>query len=407
MKRETIPAAGVYLNGAVYWLRTVRAPLSGRTKRLSTGTRALERANAIRGMVRDMEQNPTQYRWLDLAMDGAVSLDRLYVHHAAGTLQELHAQLNAAKYNEDLRPVVASWLKELGRRSLDVTTVQGYTFHIRVLIPDATPFPASRFTRDVLAHKLDALKVSDLTKKHYAATWRAFYTYAAERVAHLPNPFIGAAWTPRRVSSRSPKWEWEQVKAVVLDRMTGTEQAAMALLFGSGMELGALIDLRREHIGSDAERTVIAPGSKNEHREARTIFVDAWAWTIFRAYLDAHPGSPREAVFPYSDVAKPLREAFYAAQVAAGLIDAPPMNKTTNKRLWAQVNPHHIHDARHTYCVVRALGLDGEDPQDITFLSAQLGHADEQMVMKIYKKRNLKERAKLLARQRQMQQETK
>jgi hypothetical protein len=38
----------------------------------------------------------------------------------------------------------------------------------------------------------------------------------------------------------------------------------------------------------------------------------------------------------------------------------------------------------------------GEEPQDAAFCANQLGHADEQMVLKIYKKANIKERLRLI-----------
>jgi integrase len=83
--------------------------------------------------------------------------------------------------------------------------------------------------------------------------------------------------------------------------------------------------------------------------------------------------------------------------VKAELVAEPAKSERTGKRLWGEVDGlHTVHDARHTYCYVRMLGDDGEPRQDIKFCSAQLGHADEQMVMRIYNKTNLAQRLRLL-----------
>jgi integrase len=42
------------------------------------------------------------------------------------------------------------------------------------------------------------------------------------------------------------------------------------------------------------------------------------------------------------------------------------------------------------------LGLDGEPRQSAKYCSMQLGHADEQMVMKIYSKANLDQRLRMI-----------
>jgi integrase len=96
-------------------------------------------------------------------------------------------------------------------------------------------------------------------------------------------------------------------------------------------------------------------------------------------------------VFTASD--REIRDAFYTAQVDAQFIAAPKRSRTTSKRLWGDVaGLHHIHDARHTFAVVRLLGLDGEPKRTMKFGAANLGHADETMTMRIYSKAGVAQR---------------
>jgi integrase len=135
-------------------------------------------------------------------------------------------------------------------------------------------------------------------------------------------------------------------------------------------------------------------GTKNDSRRNRTVFVDRWAWPVVQSY--AKRFMPRAKLFPSIGDGKRLREAFYEAQVTAGLIDDAALSKS-GKKLWKAVSPHTLHDARHTYCYCRMLGLDGEARESTKFCSHQLGHGSEQMVNQIYAKANLEARIRQLA----------
>jgi len=410
-KREVTPVAGLYKNGTRWWVRTVRAPLVGTTKSLSTGTTDTARANRIKALVDEFATNPTQYEWLSLAVAGEVSLDQLYTHHAAGTLATLREQLKAAKASDadaDLDPIVTKWEKEhLATLGISQTSKDNYLRQVRKLIPAGVRFPASKFNEDTLKATLAGLTgarhdreavLSGGAKRRHVVAWQLFYKYARKRGPIFQNPFEDADWLPKNGSPRSTFYEHERVLKV-LEQLHGEDKAAMALVFGSGIELGALLAMKGAHVGAKDSRTIIAPGTKNEHREDRTIFVDDWAWKIF--YEHARFITPRGHLWNYreSNGGKELRDAFYTAQVNAGLIAEPEKSKETGKLLWGRVKPHTIHDARHSYCINRSLGLDGEEAQDAAFCANQLGHADETMVLKIYKKANVKERLRLIQQQ--------
>jgi hypothetical protein len=186
--------------------------------------------------------------------------------------------------------------------------------------------------------------------------------------------------------------------------------ACLAMIFGSGIELGGVLDQKRMHIGetlADGRGTIIVPGRdssvskedrKNvEFRSERTIFVDKWAWDILKPYVDSLKLLPRAKLWSWSAKTKgrKLRETFYRAQVESGYLEEPPRSAKGNPR-WDEVQPHTLHDARHSYCINRSLGLDGETPRSAGFCAHQLGHGSEQMVHAVYKKAGVEERVATL-----------
>lgn len=413
-KREEVAVRGLYKNGSRWWVRTVRSPATEVSKPLSTGTSDTARANRIVAMLDELTESRPQWEWLALAVAGDVTLDSLYNHYTAGTLHELRekrATARAAAADADLRPWVDKWVTE-HLATLDIAEESKATYErqVRRLVTPETAFPKSQFNEDVLKARLAELggarhdrsaKLSSSAKRRHVVAWQLFFKYARRRVPLTLNPFEDADWVPKNGSPRSTFYEHDKVKAI-LDRMAGEDRVAMALVFGSGIELGALLNLKRSHIGTtldDGRGTIVAPGSKNEHREDRTIFVDKWAWEIVEPYC--HDFLPRATLWTYhpANGGKELRDAFYRAQVVVGYIESPPASETTGKLLWGRSKPHTIHDARHSYCINRSLGLDGEEAQDAAFCANQLGHADETMVLKIYKKANVKERLRLIQQQ--------
>lgn len=401
-------ARGLFRRGARWWLR-VRSPFTGRCSQRSTGTADVALATRIAGLLAEMGERRALWEWLDAAERGDVALDLLYEHHAAGTLADLRAARDAraaARENVDLEPWVERWQTE------HLSAIEGiteghrehYTRHVRAFIPAGQAFPRASFTEDyvkvtlaALRHPLTGAPLAPRTKLFYLQSLKRFIKYARKRVPLLLDPLAEAEdWAPRPRGGRTKSWDYETVRRV-LDAMKGEPRALMALVFGSGIELGAALAMQGQHVTRTGERTITAPGTKNEHREDRRIFVDAWAWAIFEPHTRGKSGA--EPLWP-GMTKRPdgriVRRAFYAAQVACGLVAAPPV-AASGVRLWGSVDVHKIHDARHTYCEVRMLGLDGEPRQDIRYCAAQLGHADEQMVMKIYAKKRLSDRLRTLA----------
>ena len=386
MNRET----GLYKNGSRWWILV--KPIAGANVARSTGTEDLKLANRIAVMLQELAEDRSLQPWLSRAASGLVTLAVLYDHRSRGTLGQLANDLDAgAVVDTDLDPLVEKWLTEhVSGRSIAAGTRADYERQIRAFIPAGARFPRSSFTEDNLKRILNGLTdersglpLTGSTKRRYIAPLRLFYRYARKRVAGAPleNPFEDADWLPANNPARTTYWDHETV-IKVLDKMCGCARAKMTLVFGTGIELGAGREINDMHLRDWKSRVIIAPGTKNDSRRDRSVFVDRWAWERLQF-------SREMLVVKMSD--KDLREAFYEAQVAAGIIAAPAKSKA-GKKLWKAVKAHWIHDARHSYCFNRILGLDGEPQQNVKFCSHQLGHGSEQMVMHIYGKCNMEER---------------
>lgn len=379
----------IFLNGNRYWVRLpVSGPAPRRRPRVSTGTSDLRMARRVASMIDEMSETPAGMAWLARVSAGDTTLAVLYDHRSRGNLDALATLLTP---EADLEPLVGRWIDEhLATRSVGAQLKLDYARQIRAFIPEGKPFPASDFNEDVLKEILHSLvdarsgePLSGSTKRRYVAPLRLFYRYARKRVA-MSTPFDEPDWLPDNNPARTTYWDHETVLRV-LGHMTGRARDAMTLIFGTGMELGALLALTPAHTAGRG-RIIVVPGTKNEARRDRMVFIDRWAY-------DALYGA--RLVFDFAPDGGDLRDAFYEAQVAAGVIAAPERS-ASGKKLWSRVKPHTIHDARHSYCYNRILGLDGESRQTLKFCAHQLGHTTEQMVMTIYSKCNMDERIRQL-----------
>lgn len=387
----------IFQNGARWWLR-LRAP-SGARPRLSTGTSDKVLALRIATMVDELLEDRASRHWIDALERGDLTLATLYDRRARGQLEALALELEGD--GVDLEPLVDRWIAKMQKRDIAESTKADYARQLRRLIPTGKRFPATDFTDDVISDILDELldartgePLTGSTKNRYIAPLRLFYRFARKQIPTLVSPFDDPDWLPANNPSRMKYWDHKTVLRV-LPMMDAQYEAAMALLFGTGIELGALLAMKVSDVGTD--RTVIARGTKNNARRTRTVFVDAWAWGLVRSWatLRGERWSTHEKLFDFAADGGDLRDAFYAAQVAEGLVPEPPRSKG-GKQLWSKVDIHTIHDARHSYCFTRILGLDGEPRQSLKFCAHQLGHTTEQMVMQIYGKTRMEDRIRQL-----------
>lgn len=381
----------LFKNGNRYWFR-LNSP-SGERPRLSTGTDDLTRATRIAVMVDELLEDRASRHWIDYLERGRITPAELYDRRSRGQLEALARELETG-VAQDLEPLVAKWIERIQKRAISDKQKSDYARQVRRLLPEGRAFPAADFTEDVLSDLLDGLadersgeSLTGSTKKRYVAALRLFYRFARKQIPTLVSPFDDPDWLPKNNPSRMKYWDHATVLKVLEKIEWAEAKVAMTLLFGTGIELGALLALT--HGDVHANRTITARGTKNNARRNRTVFVDAWAWGAVRDWAGDH--AEHFKLFGFADDGGDLRDAFYAAQVAAKLIPEPPRSEG-GKPLWSQVDVHTLHDCRHSYCYTRILGDDGEPRQSLKFCAHQLGHTTEQMVMQIYGKARMEDR---------------
>lgn len=394
---------GLYRNGSRWWMRV--GPPGSDPRRVSSGTTDLRHANRMAQMVKEFRHNRQMWEWLSMVHSGDVRLADLYDHWRNGSLDILREDARRAaaeREDADVEPFVSRWLEEVVQtRGLTGHTALTYERYLRALVPAGERFPRSRLNEDYLTATLAGLRRSDgklvsgSSRRAYFNAWRQFFRWARKRVPLIENPFEDMA-PPRRSPSRTVYWEFDRVQEVLSQVPRGHLRVALTLIFGSGIELGAITKLLGQHVLGGNENKIMVPGTKNDFRRNRVVFVDAWAWPA----VNFHARNRRTSqplfdpdVIGYNG--RLLREALYEAQVRARLIPAPPRS-SAGKPLWGSVPKHDVHDARHTYAMIRLLGLDGARPESMKYVANQLGHVDEQMVMRIYSKFRAEDRLRFL-----------
>ena len=346
---------------------------TGRVKR-STGTSHRAKARAMERML--VELGPKGARaWdlLDRVADNALTLGRLYDAWAANALDTLRAELQ----DVDLEAHVAPWSTWLGDR-VKPDTAAHYVVQLRTLIPEAKPFSRARFTAPAIAawlaartrlvqkrrpstkaksqRKTDppAKAVSGATKRKYLAAARSFATYLVE-LGILPTNPVRDVQAPPASKPRLVELALADVRRIV-EGAAPPYRGLYALLYGAGVEISAALACIEADVDTE-KREVRARGTKAHSRD-RVVRVAEWAWP----YLEAHLATltPGERLFRGLD-RWDVGEHHTARLVALGL-------------------PHHrVHDARHFYAI-RAVRAG--TPYEL--VARQLGHADVQMVAKVY-----------------------
>jgi integrase len=303
------------------------------------GTSDLTQIPELKAFVRWLR---TKRKWdaLDLIIARALSISDAYDAHEAGELADVVARLKAAQQDVDLEPLVTEWAERANAK---------YVKQVRTLIIAGKPFPASRFSRSEVSRFLAGLKVADPTRNRYRAALSVFARWLVEREVLDFNPVRDV----RGFKERDPRDKWldpfDAERLVYAAHMP--YRAIFALLYYSGVEIGAALKLTASDLGTDG--TVHVRGAKTRWRN-RIIRVPTWVWELLPR---AMPGRPLFPGITYDMV----YDAHKAALEALGL------------------SGYTMHDARHSYAV-NALRR-GLSPQVVAH---QLGHRDASMVLRVY-----------------------
>jgi len=312
------------------------------------------------------------WEFLEAVLDSRLTLGQLFDAYRMNDLDGLRATLQ----DVDLRDHVAGWQGWL-RDRVGASSQERYLAHLRTLVPDAAPFWRSGFTGPAVAHWLASRTrlvqkrrpspthprargpelprpISGATRRKYLAAVQSFSRYLRTMGVLDHDPLAGIA-APPPAPPRLVVIELPEVLRIVQGARDGY-RPLFALLYGSGVEISAALGLTRRDV-DPKHREVRARGTKTHTRD-RIVRVADWAWPIFAEALGGV--LPGAKLFPGLDRWR-VGDEHRAHLKALGL------------------DHHRLHDARHFYAV-RA--VKAGTPYEL--VARQLGHADVQMVAKVY-----------------------
>lgn len=324
----------------------------GRRYVRSLGTRHKREAVLIESFCARCRER-RDWRTLDAIIAGEVTAAEAYYASLDGTLGEVldaKAAAAAIEAEPDLDALVAEWAP-LARSAKYVRQVRG-------MIREGERYPLSAFTRAAISRHLASLACSEPTKNRHRVALSQFARWLVERDYLTQNPVRDV----RGFKERDPRmvhYTRTETKRVS-DMLLPFQRAAVAFMWGAGLEVSAVLALTREDVNLHT-REVTARGTKNRWRTRTVRVTEDAAWAIIADYLARVHLLPRTPLFP----GLTERRLLEAQQEACKL---------------AGVTVSRLHDWRHTYAV-QAL-RDGLPPQTV---KRQLGHSPHStMLERVY-----------------------
>lgn len=340
----------LFQRGGVYYVGIPTQP-SGWVKR-STGTRQRALASNIARMVDELgPRGRRAWHLLEPVANGRLSIGELHDAFSAGptALKELETVLK----DVDADSEVEKWLVSISD-NVAPDTLQHYSTHVRSLIRKGTPFPLTNLSRATLSNWLSGLACSPSTKRKYRAAMSSFCEYLISRELLANNP-MKMVRAPRAAPPRMRHLEHGEVIRLV-EAQDEPFRTISAVMHASGIEISAMLRMRHRDVDMNSGM-VRAHGTKTASRD-RHAYIMIWARDYLAAYVERTMGD--ELLFPGIDrwaVAK-------SHQRACAKIGIPDYT---------------LRDSRHTFAVqMTKAGIPAEN------IAAQLGHADTQMVNRVY-----------------------
>jgi integrase len=342
--------SALYLRGKTYYVGVPVRP-TGWVKR-STGIRNKGVATSMARMMDALGRNDQRaWHFLERVIAGTLTVAQLHDAYIGGPskLAELEIELK----DIDAESQIAPWLTSL-RDHVAPDTIQHYGTHVRTLIPNGKKYPLTMLTRARLATWLVDLPRSAGAKRKYRASMSSFCNYLIERELLTGNPMLQVK-APKPAPARMAYLSYDQVFQLI-EAQPEPFRTISALMHATGMEISAV---RRLTVGDvDTETWMIrAHGTKTATRD-RQAYVMEWA----RPYLLRH----MSILLPGAELFPGITR--WAPTVAH--------NRACEK---LGIEGYWLRDSRHTFAVnaIKA-GIPAE------MIAKQLGHADTQMVNKVY-----------------------
>ena len=340
----------LYKRGVVFYVG-VPTQSGGWVKR-STGTHVRAKALPMSAMLDELGPKGTRsWDLLGPVRDGRLTVGALYDAWSVGP----HAvdALRAALTDSDANDAISGWLKSI-RDHVAPDTLQHYATHVRTFVPEGTPFPISGITRAEIAKWLYGLECSSSTKRKYRAALSSFCNYLVEMELISTNP-VGLVKAPKAGKPRMRYLDHCQVIQLI-EIQVEPFRTISALMHATGMEISAVLRVTRAELDTKVWM-IRAQGTKTASRD-RQAYVMSWV----RPYLERHISGllPGALLFP-------------------GITRWAPAKAHAKACERLGISDYTLRDSRHTFAVASAKG--GVPAQ---LIAQQLGHADTQMVNKVY-----------------------
>ena len=344
--------SSAFQRGKIWYLRVPTRLRGWRT--WTTGTRNSAIADGLVRLVNELgPQGRRDWLILDAIHNGQLSLGRLWDASQAGELDQLRLQLK----DVDLEPHVAEWLKET-RTRVAPDTLLHYGTHVRTFIPKGRRFPASQFTPKNIRDWLASVNVGASTRRKYFAALSSFAEFLVAGEILSANP-VRTLRPPPPAKPRDRYLEQPEILRL-LAAMPEPHRTVSALIHATAMDVSTAVELRRSDFEQiDGGWEIRARGTKSIARD-RFVTVAEWAEPYFVNLLPLLlPDAP---LFPGLN-RWTLSDVHRKVCLEIGITD------------------YTLRDARHSHAVwmMRA----GAPPQAI---ADQLGHANPQLVLKVYGK---------------------
>lgn len=325
---------------------------SGGWVKLTTGTRVTAKALPMSRMLDELgPKGRAEWDLLDALRERKLTVPDLLEAWSCGplALDRLRASLTDSDANE----LIPDWLKAI-RDNLAADTVQHYSTHVRTMIPAGARYAVTRITRVEIAKWLHSLECSTSTKRKYRAAMSSFCNYLVEIGEIAVNPVLQVK-APKAGRSRISHLEHFQVIQLV-EIQPEPYRTISALMHGTGMEISAALRITRGELDTKTWM-VRAQGTKTSSRD-RQAYVVPWV----RPYLERHISGllPGALLFP-------------------GVTRWAPAKAHAKACEQLDIRDYTLRDSRHTFAVGAAkAGVPAQ------LIAQQLGHADTQMVTKVY-----------------------
>jgi integrase len=325
---------------------TVPTP-TGSVKRY-TGTRDKGTAKLYEVMLHELGPKGSR-RWdlLEPVVEGRLKLAELFDAWRARDLDGLKARLD----DRDLALTLPDWKAWLNDNR--VASADRYVKRLATLHRDKSPWWRSTLTSPAIASWLAGLGVSGATQRTHAAALASFVKYARS-VGHLTSDPLAEVLVPKAKEPEAEFLERDEVERLV--KGSPAEYAQLfALLYGTGGDITPALQVRRRDVDLSTWM-VRLPGTKTYNRD-RVVIVAEWA----RPYL-----------------AQACKDLLPDAKLFG--MDRWQATKT-HKAILEQLEIRHMKlHATRNHWAVRAL----RGGWSVEAVARQLGHANGQMVLKVY-----------------------